>query len=49
MSFDGHGGNVTGLGFQKEGKWMYSCSEDSTIKIWDLRYNIAVQTPCGIA
>eukprot|EP01094_Clydonella_sp_ATCC50884_P014112 TRINITY_DN2447_c0_g1_i1.p1 TRINITY_DN2447_c0_g1~~TRINITY_DN2447_c0_g1_i1.p1 ORF type:complete len:334 (-),score=84.66 TRINITY_DN2447_c0_g1_i1:162-1085(-) len=37
MSFDGHSGNVTGIGFQEDGKWMYSCSEDSSIKIWDLR------------
>jgi len=36
-SFDGHTGNVTGLGFQKDGKWMYTGSEDGTIKIWDLR------------
>jgi len=36
-SFDGHKGNVTSIGFQKDGKWMYSGSEDNTIKIWDLR------------
>jgi len=36
-SFDGHKGNVTGIGFHKEGKWLFSCSEDHTIKIWDLR------------
>lgn len=36
-SFDGHTGNVTAVGFQKDGRWMYSASEDSTIKIWDLR------------
>ncbi|GMI31028.1 hypothetical protein TeGR_g13295, partial [Tetraparma gracilis] len=24
-------------GFQREGRWMYSASEDGTIKIWDLR------------
>jgi len=37
LSFDGHTGNVTELGFQKDCKWLYSCSEDGTIKIWDLR------------
>ena len=36
-SFDGHTSNVTELGFQKDGKWMYSSSEDNTVKIWDLR------------
>jgi len=37
MSFDGHKSNVTAVGFQKEGKWMFTGSEDHTIKIWDLR------------
>jgi len=36
-SFDGHTGNVTAIGFQKEGKWMFSGSEDQTIKLWDIR------------
>eukprot|EP01132_Coremiostelium_polycephalum_P007456 gene7456-9162_t len=36
-SFDGHKGNVTSVGFQKEGKWMYTGSEDGTVKIWDLK------------
>lgn len=36
-SFDGHTNNVTSLGFHRDGKWMYSGSEDKTIKIWDLR------------
>ncbi|KJE93402.1 transducin family protein/WD-40 repeat family protein [Capsaspora owczarzaki ATCC 30864] len=36
-SFDGHTGNVTAVGFRADGKWMYSGSEDTTIKIWDMR------------
>jgi G protein beta subunit-like protein len=36
-TFDGHTQNVTGLGFQIDGKFIYSCSEDGTMKIWDLR------------
>jgi target of rapamycin complex subunit LST8 len=37
MTLDGHGQNVTGLGFQQDGKWVYSCSEDGTMKVWDMR------------
>jgi G protein beta subunit-like protein len=37
MVFDGHEGNVTSVGFQNESKWMYTGSEDTTIRIWDLR------------
>jgi G protein beta subunit-like protein len=36
-SFDGHTGNVTSVGFQKDRKWMYTGSEDGTVKIWDIR------------
>ncbi|CAI5723298.1 unnamed protein product [Peronospora destructor] len=36
-SYDGHASNVTSLGFQRNGKWMYSCSDDGCVKIWDLR------------
>lgn len=36
-SYDGHNGNVTAIGFQKDSKWMFSGSEDGTVKIWDLR------------
>lgn len=37
VSYDAHTTNVTDVGFQKDGKWMYTGSEDGTIKIWDLR------------
>lgn len=37
ITFDGHAGNVTAVGFQAEGKWLFSSSEDGTVKIWDLR------------
>ena len=36
-SYDGHTGNVTAVGFEKEGRWMYSGSDDGTVKIWDIR------------
>lgn len=34
---DKHTSNVTAIGFHKYGNWMYTGSEDGTIKIWDLR------------
>ena len=37
ISYEGHTTNVTAVGFQKEGRWIYSCSEDGSVKIWDLR------------
>lgn len=36
-SYDGHTSNVTGVGFHAAGHWMFSGSEDGTIKTWDLR------------
>jgi len=36
-SFTGHTSNVMALGYQKEGKWLYSASEDKTVKVWDVR------------
>eukprot|EP00249_Psilotum_nudum_P010439 c22545_g1_i1 orf=465-1415(-) len=37
LHYDSHTNNVTAVGFQCDGKWMYSGSEDGTVKIWDLR------------
>ncbi|KAL9604090.1 MAG: hypothetical protein Q9179_001979 [Wetmoreana sp. 5 TL-2023] len=37
LTFDGHSGNVTGVAFHCEGKWMVTSSEDGTVKIWDTR------------
>ncbi len=37
VKYDGHTGNITVVGFQKDAKWMYTGSEDGTVKIWDLR------------
>mmetsp|Transcript_13792 Transcript_13792/g.50236 ORF Transcript_13792/g.50236 Transcript_13792/m.50236 type:complete len:327 (+) Transcript_13792:251-1231(+) len=36
-SFKAHTSNVTAIGFNAEGKWMFSGSEDGTVKLWDLR------------
>ncbi|CAA6668523.1 unnamed protein product [Spirodela intermedia] len=37
ITYESHAGNVMAVGFQCDGNWMYSGSEDGTIKIWDLR------------
>ena len=36
VSYDGHKGNVTDCGIADAG-WLYTSSEDGTIKIWDIR------------
>lgn len=38
INYDGVSKNVTGVGFQEEGKWMYTGGEDCSARIWDLRY-----------
>lgn len=35
--FVGHSSNVSGVGMDVENKWMYSGSEDKTVKLWDWR------------
>jgi len=37
MKFVGHAGNVNSVGFSQEGRWIFSSSEDKTVKIWDFR------------
>ena len=39
FSYERHTGNVTSVGFQKDRKWLYSSSEDGTVRIWDPRGN----------
>jgi len=35
--FEGHKNNITHVGFHRAGKWMYTSSEDGTVKVWDMR------------
>lgn len=37
INYEGVTKNVTGVGFQEEGKWMYTGGEDCSARIWDLR------------
>jgi WD40 repeat protein len=48
INYENHTNNVTAVGFQCDGKWMYSGSEDGTVKIWDLRYSFT-QSFCFVS
>uniref|UniRef100_UPI00358FC97E target of rapamycin complex subunit LST8 n=1 Tax=Myxine glutinosa TaxID=7769 RepID=UPI00358FC97E len=37
ISYDGISKNVTSVGFQEDGRWMYTGGEDCMARIWDLR------------
>ena len=37
MTFTGHLGNVTGVVFHCEGKWMVTSSEDGWVKVWQTK------------
>lgn len=37
MVFTGHTGNVTGVTFHCEGKWMVTSSEDGWVKVWQTK------------
>ena len=48
LTLEGHTSNVTSIGFQKDGRFLYSASEDGTVKIWDLRnQNYSRSFDCG--
>jgi len=37
VTFSEHKLNVTSIGFHKDAKWLFSASEDCTVKLWDMR------------
>jgi G protein beta subunit-like protein len=37
INYDGVVRNVTVVGFQEDGKWMFTGGEDNSARIWDLR------------
>ncbi|XP_008546807.1 target of rapamycin complex subunit lst8 [Microplitis mediator] len=37
LNYEGASKNITSLGFQEDGKWMFTGSEDFTARIWDIR------------
>ena len=38
LTHEGHQGNVTAIGFERDGRWMYSGSDDGTVKLVDARH-----------
>mmetsp|Transcript_67015 Transcript_67015/g.60130 ORF Transcript_67015/g.60130 Transcript_67015/m.60130 type:complete len:390 (-) Transcript_67015:17-1186(-) len=40
QTFEGHTNNVISIGFPIHQKWLFSASEDGTIKIWDKRSGV---------
>ncbi|ELP88700.1 WD repeat-containing protein pop3, putative [Entamoeba invadens IP1] len=51
-SYEGHKGNVTGIGISREGQYIYTCSEDGTAKTWEPRTcstfrDISFMSPCN--
>lgn len=39
VTYDGHTTNVTTVGFNKDQKWIFSSSEDGSVRVWDTRTN----------
>jgi len=39
INFEGMMKNVTRLGFQEDGKWMFTAGEDCRIRIWDMSFS----------
>ena len=37
VNFEGVNKNVMSVGFQEEGRWMYTGGEDEKVRLWDLR------------
>ncbi|XP_037091219.1 target of rapamycin complex subunit lst8-like [Pollicipes pollicipes] len=37
INFEGVSKNVVGVGFQRDGRWMFTASEDGSAKIWDVK------------
>ena len=44
INYEGHTGNIMAVGFQKDLKWIYSGSEDGTVRVWDPRSNQSTRT-----
>ena len=42
INYEGIPKNVTSVGFQEEGKWMFTGGEDCTARIWDLRWVLSL-------
>ncbi len=43
-SFEGHKANITAIAFQSESRWIFSASEDSTLRIWETKTGLMQRT-----
>ncbi|ETO30767.1 hypothetical protein RFI_06354 [Reticulomyxa filosa] len=41
LTLEGHTNNIVSLGYPKNQKWLFSASEDGTMKIWDPRTGVS--------
>ena len=48
MSFFGHTDSVSCGGFTNDGKFLVTGSEDTTVKVWDLKNNTLDKTVKGV-
>jgi G protein beta subunit-like protein len=37
VAYEGHSSNVTAVGWQRDGRWLFSGGEDGSVRIWDPR------------
>lgn len=42
-NLEGHTNNVVSIGFPDDERWMYSASEDGTVKVWDIKNGTVIQ------
>jgi len=42
--FEAHRGQITGLTYSEDGRWIVTSGEDGTLKVWDATYNSLIRT-----
>lgn len=44
INYEGVSKNLTSVGFQEDGKWMFTGGEDCSARVWDIRSVIGCKT-----